>query len=237
MLRFGSMTDVMYHSVISGSCLRNRGYVSNRDVYANPILHPTTLQLCVKRCAFMTHPDSCTLGQFRDSELCFTDFLEHSPSSLPSLCEVPHIVQDVRAQIIQRQGPPLSTVNEKPWDALAVNSAACSTCFCVPPRPILKVSNHCLIRLFCHVDSGKGCGEGPFSVTVHLLLVCLSKEREEIGGFHTVQCKHLVDVDIVVTNRRNQYKNDMPLVPESLSSELSTQEYNHKWSNMLGQLG
>ena len=26
------MTDVMYHTVISGSCLRNRGYVSNRDV-------------------------------------------------------------------------------------------------------------------------------------------------------------------------------------------------------------
>ena len=32
MLRFVPMTDVMYHTVISGSCLRNRGYVSNRDV-------------------------------------------------------------------------------------------------------------------------------------------------------------------------------------------------------------
>src|SRR4029434_10502488 len=29
------MTDVMYHTVISGSCLRNRGYVSNRDVIYN----------------------------------------------------------------------------------------------------------------------------------------------------------------------------------------------------------
>src|SRR4029434_5001593 len=27
------MTYVMYHYVISGSCLRNRGYVSNRDVF------------------------------------------------------------------------------------------------------------------------------------------------------------------------------------------------------------
>src|SRR4029434_2289260 len=33
MLRFGSMTNVMYHSVISGSCLRKRGYVSKRDVF------------------------------------------------------------------------------------------------------------------------------------------------------------------------------------------------------------
>ena len=30
------MTDVMYHTVISGSCLRNRGYVSNRDVLSLP---------------------------------------------------------------------------------------------------------------------------------------------------------------------------------------------------------
>ena len=29
------MTYVMYHYVISGSCLRNRGYVSNRDVFIN----------------------------------------------------------------------------------------------------------------------------------------------------------------------------------------------------------
>ena len=33
MLRFRPMTSVMYHTVISGSCLRNRGYISNRDVF------------------------------------------------------------------------------------------------------------------------------------------------------------------------------------------------------------
>src|SRR4029434_3417781 len=39
MLRFVPHDYVMYHYVISGSCLRNRGYVSNRDDFV-PVLHP-----------------------------------------------------------------------------------------------------------------------------------------------------------------------------------------------------
>ena len=31
------MTSVMYHSVISGPCLRSRSYVSNRDVFIEEI--------------------------------------------------------------------------------------------------------------------------------------------------------------------------------------------------------
>src|SRR4029434_5415019 len=52
MLRFRLMTDVMYHTVMSGSCLRNRGYVSNRDVFASKELskvHSTLLSLSHKQ--------------------------------------------------------------------------------------------------------------------------------------------------------------------------------------------
>lgn len=101
-----------------------------------------------------------------------------------SVCVVSRIVQDLKTLITQCWSPPLSRVNEKPWDAVAVNAAAWSTDLCIPPRPILKVSNHCLIRLLRHVDSRKWRGGGPSSVTVHLPLMWLSvREIEEILRF------------------------------------------------------
>src|SRR4029434_1670648 len=61
MLRFVAMTFVMYHCVISGSCLRNRGYVSNRDVLSEVLLFCVVLSvfLCFMLCVVLVYVCVC----------------------------------------------------------------------------------------------------------------------------------------------------------------------------------
>src|SRR4029434_4110118 len=70
------MTDVMYHTVISGSCLKNRGYVNNRDV-------TTLLKLGRWQISFHYNRDCCC-------QITTKDYLHHTPQTFSHIQDTKH---------------------------------------------------------------------------------------------------------------------------------------------------
>src|SRR4029434_330733 len=70
------MTDVMYHTVISGSCLKNRGYVNNRDV-------TTLLKLGRWQISFHYNRD-CRC------QITTKDYLHHTPQTFSHIQDTKH---------------------------------------------------------------------------------------------------------------------------------------------------